>query len=261
MTSLAQTDASFALRFFDAGNQLAAVRALKALMLDQLALHRGLEVLEIGCGAGDDVLTIARRVGAEGRAIGIDASPPVVAEAARRAQGRNLPVEFRVGDALTLDLPNGSVDRCKAERLLMHVDGEPATAVGEMARVLRGGGRLVVFDFDWDALVIDGAEHELTRRIVLSYCDAVSNGRIGRALPRLLRDAGLVDVAVVPHAVEIPYDFFGWILSGHLDAALAAGHFSTEELIAWWDQLDAAHARGSFFAALLGFVVSGTKPH
>jgi ubiquinone/menaquinone biosynthesis C-methylase UbiE len=260
MTSLAQTDASFALRFFDAGNQLAAVRAVKAVMLEQLTLHRGLEVLEVGCGAGEDVLAIARRVGVDGRAIGVDASPLIVAEATRRARGRNVPAEFHVGDALALDLPDGCVDRCKAERLLMHVEGDPALAVGEMARVLRPGGRLVVFDFDWDALVIDGAEHDLTQRIVRSYCDAVSNGRVGRALPRLLRDAGLADVTVIPHAVEMPYDFFGWVLSGHLDAALAAGHFTPQELIAWWDQLDAASERERFFSALLGFVVTGTKP-
>lgn len=259
MTSLAASDAGFALRFFDAGNQLPAVRGVKATMLERLALRRGIEVLEVGCGAGDDVRAMARRVGGDGRVIGIDASEQIVAEAARRSRGRELPVEFRVGDALALDLPDACVDRCKAERLLMHVDGEPATAVAEMARVLRPGGRLVVFDFDWDALVIDGAEHELTRRIVRSYCDAVRNGRVGRALPRLLRDAGLVDVTVAPHAVEMPYDFFGWILSGHLDAALAAGHFTPEELIAWWDELDAAHARERFFSALLGFVVSGTK--
>ncbi len=260
MTSLAATDPGFALRFFDAGNALPAVRALKPIMLQQLALMHGMDVLEVGCGAGDDVRTIARRVGPDGRVLGIDASPAIVAEASRRSQGRKQPVTFRVGDALALDLPDACVDRCRAERLLMHVDGEPAVAIGELVRVLRPGGRAVVFDFDWDALVIDGAEHELTRRIVRSYCDGVRNGRVGRSLPRLLRDAGLVDLAIVPHAVEMPYDFFGWIISGHLDAALAAGHFTPAELIAWWDELDDAHARGRFFSALLGFVVAGTKP-
>jgi ubiquinone/menaquinone biosynthesis C-methylase UbiE len=254
------TDPGFALRFFDAGNRLPGVRAVKPIMLDQLRLHRGQHVLEVGCGAGDDVRTIARRVAPNGHALGIDESPLAIAEATRRSQRRNLPVTFQIGDARALELPDAAVDRCRAERLLMHADSEPAALVGEMARVLRPGGRLVLFELDWDTFAIDGAECELTRRIVRSYSDGVANGLVGRTLPRLLHDAGLVDVVTIPHAIEVPFDFFGWILSGHLDAAIAAGSFLPEELIGWWDEIDAAHARGRFFAAILGFVVAGTKP-
>jgi ubiquinone/menaquinone biosynthesis C-methylase UbiE len=253
------SDPGFALRFWDAGNQLPSVRALKPVMLEQMALHRGQHVLEVGCGSGDDVRTIARRVGPNGRVLGIDSAPLIVAEAQRRS-GEGLPVEFRVGDAFALDLPDGSFDRCRAERLLMHVRGEPAKVVAELARVLRPHGRMVLFDIDWDTLVVDGADRELTRRIVRSYSDGVPNGTVGRALPRLLRDAGLVEVAPTPHAIEIPFDFFGWVLSGHLDAALTAGLFTPDELIGWWDQIDAAHAGGHFYAAILGFVAAGTKP-
>ena len=256
----ATIDPGFALRFFDAGNQLPAVRALKPIMLDQLRLHRGQRVLEVGCGTGDDVRTLARRVGPTGHVLGIDASPLVIAEAARRSQGRNLPVTFRVGDANALELPDAAVDRCRAERLLMHAQGEPPALLAEMARVLRPDGRLVLFELDWDTFAIDGAELELTRRIVRSYSDGVANGCVGRTLPRLLHDAGFVDVVTVPHAIDVPFDFFGWVLSGHLDAALAAGSFAPEELIAWWDAIDEAHARGRFYAAILGFVVAGTKP-
>jgi len=253
-------DPGFALRFFDAGNRLPAVRALKPIMLDQLRLHRGQRVLEVGCGTGDDVCTIARRVGAGGHVLGIDASPLVIAEATRRAHGRNLPVTFEVGDAKALALPDGAVDGCRAERLLMHAHGEPPALIAEMARVLRPGGRLVLFEIDWDTFAIDGADHELTRRIVRSYSDGVANGCVGRALPRLMRDAGFADVVTMPHAIDVPFDFFGWVLSGHLDAALAAGSFTPKELIAWWDAIDEAHARERFFAAILGFVVAGTKP-
>jgi len=260
MSTRIAADPGFALRFFDAGNRLPAVSALKPIMLEQMRLHRGQRVLEVGCGAGDDVRTLARRVGPTGQVIGIDASPLVVAEATRRAHGTNLPVEFRVGDARALELPDGAVDRCRAERLLMHAHGEPATIVGELTRVLRPDGRLVVFDLDWDTLAIDGAEQELTRRIVRSYSDGVANGCVGRTLPRLLRDAGLVDVTTIPHAIEIPFDFFGWVLSGHLDAAIAAGSFTPAELIGWWDAIDDAHAKGRFYAAILGFVVAGSKP-
>jgi ubiquinone/menaquinone biosynthesis C-methylase UbiE len=253
------SDPGFALRFFDAGNRLAAVRALKPIMLEQMALHRGQHVLEVGCGAGDDVRTIARRVGPTGHVLGIDASPLIVAEARRRTDER-LPIEYRVGDAFALDLPDGSFDRCRAERLLMHVRGEPAAVVAELARVLRPHGRMVLFDLDWDTLVVDGADRELTRRIVRSYSDGVPNGWVGRALPRLLLDAGMVDVTPTPHAIDVPFDFFGWVLSGHLDAALAAGLFTPDELIGWWDQIDAAHASGRFYAAILGFVAAGAKP-
>ncbi len=254
------TDPGFALRFFDAGNRLSAVRALKPIMLDQLRLHRGQRVLELGCGAGDDARTIGRRVGPNGHVLGIDASPLIVAEAGRRSQGRNLPVEFRVGDARALELPDAAVDRCRAERLLMHAEGDPAAIVAEMTRVLRPGGRLVLFEVDWDTFAIDGAELELTRRIVRSYSDGVANGCVGRTLPRLARDVGLEDVVTIPHAIDVPFDLFGWVLSGHLDAAIAAGSFTPEELIAWWDAIDEAHARGRFYAAILGFVVAGTKP-
>jgi len=253
-------DPGFALRFFDAGNRLPAVRALKPIMLDQLRLHRGQRVLEVGCGTGDDVRTIARRVGPTGHVLGIDSSPLVITEATRRSQGRNLPVTFEVGDARALALPDGAVDGCRAERLLMHAQGDPAALIAEMARVLRGDGRLVLFELDWDTFAIDGADPELTRRIVRSYSDGVVNGCVGRALPRLMRDAGFVDVVTIPHAIDVPFDFFGWVLSGHLDAALADGSFAPEELIAWWDAIDEAHARGRFFAAILGFVVAGTKP-
>jgi SAM-dependent methyltransferase len=260
MSVRAVTDPGFALRFFDAGNRLAGVRALKPIMLEQMRLHRGQRVLEVGCGAGDDVCTIARRVGPSGHVLGIDEAPLVVAEATRRAHGRNLPVTFAVGDALALDLPDGSVDRCRAERLLMHAHGEPAAIVGELARVLRPGGRLVVFDLDWDTFAIDGAELDLTRRIVRSYSDGVRNGCVGRTLPRLLRDAGLVDVETIPHAIEIPFDFFGWVVSGHLDAAIAAGSFTPDELIGWWDAIDAAHARGRFPAEPPGVAAPAAPP-
>jgi ubiquinone/menaquinone biosynthesis C-methylase UbiE len=260
LTIPATVDPGFAIRFLDAGNALPGIRALKPLMTEQLTLRRGMRVLELGCGAGDDARAFARRVGAGGHVLGIDSSPALVAEATRRSRGRDLPVEFRVGDALALDLPDGSFDRVRIERLLMHVDGEPSQVLAEAHRVLAPGGRIVVFDFDWDALAIDGAERELTRRIVRSYSDGIPNGLVGRALPRLLAAAGFEAVAAVPHGVTLPYDVFSWLVSSHLDAALAAGDFTPQQLIAWWDQLDRAHADGGFFAALLGFVAAGVKP-
>jgi ubiquinone/menaquinone biosynthesis C-methylase UbiE len=257
--SATQSDPGFAIRFLDVGNALRGIQALKPIMLDQLQLRRGLRLLELGCGAGDDARALARRLGPDGCVLGIDAAPPLVAEAERRSRSAVGSLEFRVGDALALDLPDDSFDRCRAERLLMHVEGDPAVAIGEMVRVLEPGGRLAVFELDWESLVIDGATKGLTREIVQSYCDGLRNGCVGRMLPRLFHDAGLVDVHVVPHGVELPYDVFGWLLSSHLDAGIVAGSYAPEQLIGWWDELDGAEERGHFFASLLGFSVAGVK--
>jgi len=258
--SATASDPGFVIRYLDAGNALPGIRLLKRVVVEQLRLRPGQRLLELGCGAGDDARASARQVGRRGHVLGIDAMPSLIAEATRRSDGDGLPCAFQVGDALALAVEDESFDCCRIERLLMHVHGEPAQVLAEVARVLRPGGRAVVFDFDWDGFVIDGAERELTRRVVRSFSDGIHNGWVGSALPRLLSGAGFTDVRIQPHGVAIPYDFFGWLLSGHLDEALAAGRFTPQELIGWWDQLDQAHAGEGFFAAVLGFVATGTKP-
>jgi hypothetical protein len=56
--------------------------------------------------------------------------------------------------------------------------------LAEMVRVTRGRGRIVVFDFDWDTLVIDHPDKETTRTFVQSHPDSIRNGWIGRQLPQ-----------------------------------------------------------------------------
>ena len=62
-------------------------------------------LLDVGCGAGSNVLWLARR---GFRATGVDISPGAVEAAQRRARAAKLPAEFRVGDALNLPFPRGS---------------------------------------------------------------------------------------------------------------------------------------------------------
>ena len=73
-------------------------------------------------------------------------------------------------------------DVCRAARLLEHLP-DAGQALAEMARVTRRGGQVVVFDLDWDTLIIDHPDKETTRTIVLSYSDSIRNGWIGCAPP------------------------------------------------------------------------------
>ena len=95
--------------------------------------------LELGCGRGAGIELILDRFGAD-RVIGFDLDEAMVARARRRLAGRS-DVDVRVGDAVAIDLPDASVDAVFDFAIIHHVP-DWQTAVGEIRRVLRPGGRL-----------------------------------------------------------------------------------------------------------------------
>jgi ubiquinone/menaquinone biosynthesis C-methylase UbiE len=253
-----QTDPRFFIQYLDAGNALDDIKQLKQVMIAQLELHESLCLLDVGCGTGDDVRALAQVVGPDGRSIGVDASAVMIAEAQRRHAAAGLSVAFTVGNAQHLAFADASFDRCRAERVLMHLD-HPERAVAEMVRVVRPGGKIVVFDMDWGMMFVDSPYQETTRTILQAFSDGMRHGWIGRGLPRLFQATGLADVTCVPHTVHLDYAFAHRLFDGHLTRVQATGLVSAAELTRWWQHLTAAEAAGQFHAGQLGFVVSGRK--
>jgi len=115
-----------------------------ALIAD-LALSPGSSGLDVGCGVGLYTLWLAEAVGPRGVVIGIEPSAERVEEA-RALVGDRLPasrLEFREGDATKLDIADATLDWVWCGDVLHHVQ-ETAGALGEFARVVRPGGRIVV---------------------------------------------------------------------------------------------------------------------
>jgi arsenite methyltransferase len=112
---------------------------------------RGETVLDIGCGAGTDLLLAARRVGPSGHAIGIDMTETMRDRARASAVAAGLTnVEVHRADATTLPLPDASVDVIISNGVLNLVP-EKDKAFAEIRRVLRPGGRLQLADIVLDA--------------------------------------------------------------------------------------------------------------
>jgi arsenite methyltransferase len=112
---------------------------------------RGETVLDIGCGAGTDLLLAARRVGPSGHAIGIDMTETMRDRARGSAVAAGLTnVEVHRADATTLPLPDASVDVIISNGVLNLVP-EKDKAFTEIRRVLRPGGRLQLADIVLDA--------------------------------------------------------------------------------------------------------------
>jgi SAM-dependent methyltransferase len=109
-------------------------------------LEPGETVLDLGCGAGTDLLIAAQMVGPEGRVIGVDMTSGMLDRARESAQVLGLRnVELHESLIETLPLPEGSVDAVISNGVIDLVPDKEAV-FAEIDRVLRPGGRLQIAD-------------------------------------------------------------------------------------------------------------------
>ena len=231
--------------------------------LTLLGVAAGERVLDVGCGSGVVTREIARRVGSAGWAVGLDPSPALLAVARELAREAGLAdrVEFREGSALRLPFPDAFFDAVVCATVLSHVPNG-VTAISELVRVLRPGGRLGVFDFDSAMTIYSHPDRGLTRRIVAAASDATAvDGWLGRRLPMLFWQAGLTDVRVRGF---FPLDtergsFYVNLAERSADVAVKTGAISDVERNAWVAAFHAQHDRGPIVAGRLHIFVWGRK--
>jgi ubiquinone/menaquinone biosynthesis C-methylase UbiE len=251
-------DPDFFVRFMDEAQRPAAIQASKRLMLERSAVTSGEAVLDVGCGPGSDLFDMVERVGPAGRLVGLDVSEVMIAEARRRAAERRLAVTFEQGEVTAVRFPDGTFDVCRAARLLEHL-ADPDRALAEMARVTRPNGRIVVFDFDWDTLIIDHPDKQTTRTVVVTYSDSIRNGWIGRQLPRLFREQRLKVLSIDPVQVFVHYALAELFLGSHLVALQTDGTLRPVQAQEWWEYLQRSDSAGTLLIGFTAFVVVGAK--
>jgi SAM-dependent methyltransferase len=240
------------------GTAAAAWLGYKTRSFELLLLAEGDQVLDVGCGLGEDVRAIAGRVPGVS-VVGIDASEDKIRDARAQTLGLPRPVDFRVGDAYALPFEDETFDACRADRVFHHLV-DPLKALAEMARVTRAGGRIAVSDTDYDSLVVEAADRELTHRILQHHADRMECGRVGRKLPGLFLDAGLSSVTVTPYAaVATEYDEDVLKLRDKADRAAAAGVVGRADAERWAESLIEAAGAARFVCAQLVLTVSGRK--
>jgi ubiquinone/menaquinone biosynthesis C-methylase UbiE len=154
-------------------------------------LRAGETVLDLGSGAGADVLISARRVGPTGRAIGLDMTDEMLELArANAAEAGVTNVQFLRGYIEDIPLPNGSVD-VVISNCVINLAGDKYRVLSEVARVLKPGGRFAVSD-----VIADPGMDEATRADMVAVTGCIGGALTEEQFRAGLTAAGLADIEI-----------------------------------------------------------------
>ncbi|MCC6246041.1 MAG: arsenite methyltransferase [Gemmatimonadaceae bacterium] len=197
-------------------------------------LREGDVVLDLGSGGGIDVLLSARRVGAMGKAYGLDMTEDMLELANRNAVEAGVKnVEFLRGRIEEIPLPSDSVDVI-ISNCVINLSGDKRRVLAEAFRVLKPGGRFAVSD-----VVVRGEVPADVRRSMELWVGCVAGALEEEQFQTLLRENGFVDINIEPTRVY------------HSDDARAFLEQSGINVAANLEEID-----GKFMAAF----VRATKP-
>jgi len=159
------------------------------------ALKPGEVVLDLGSGGGFDVFIAGRKVGASGRAIGVDMTSEMLAKARRnlafyREQTKLDNVEFRLGEIEHLPVADGSVDVI-VSNCVINLSPDKEQVWREIARVLKPGGRVAVSDM----ALLRSLPTEVVE-LVEALVGCVAGAALASDTERWARAAGLTDIVL-----------------------------------------------------------------
>jgi arsenite methyltransferase len=155
------------------------------------SLKEGERVLDLGSGAGFDCFLAARKVGTQGKVIGVDMTPEMLDKARANAKkGKYTNVEFRLGEIENLPLADNSVDVI-ISNCVINLAPNKKRVFEEAFRVLAPKGRLMVSD-----IVLKKELPEAIQKNVEAYAGCIAGAELKENYLELIRKAGFQEVNV-----------------------------------------------------------------
>jgi ubiquinone/menaquinone biosynthesis C-methylase UbiE len=241
-------------RFLEQADRLPGIRAVQRAMRQAIDPQPGMRLLDAGCGIGLETQRLAAEHPATS-VTGLDRNAELL-EVARR---RPADVTWIEADLASMQLPEGSFDAIRAERVLMYLpDGDFERVLDDLVALLAPRGRLALFELDYGATILapGGADEAVLRRVVEGLHASLPQPLAGRRIPGLLTERGLSDVVASPFSLAVDETVWRRIVFD----TLAADPALNPDVAAWLRSQSEAAARGEFVAAFTGVLTAATRP-
>ena len=252
----------------ETGQQLEALYRIsdvvrrRALVRSFLAAAAGDRILDVGCGPGFLCVELQQEVGPAGSVVGVDASPAMLALAARRCDGQGN-VTLHRGDATSLPVADAEFDGAVCVQVLEYVADVPA-ALGELYRAVRPGGRVVVWDIDWATVSWHSNDPARMARVLDAWDDHLTHPSLPRVLAPAMRSVGFQDVRMEPHPVATAHfdpGSYGVAIIPVISSFVSGRRgVNGNEAKAWASELNELGEHDEFYFASLQFGFHGTRP-
>lgn len=228
-------------------------------LIRSLTPTRGEAILELGSGNGILARDLVGLVGSEGRVVGIDTSDFIISMARYICPE----AEFLLADAQELPFEDASYDKVVAAQVFCFMQ-DVDKALGEVFRVLKPGGRLVLLDTDWDSLVWRNREPDLMRRVMEAYTGVYTDPYLPRSLRQRMFDIGFTDIGM-DSLVILNTDFGEDTYAGQtanfaIPIIEKSPSFTADEMDRWLKDQEDLATSGGFFFSLNRYIAVATKP-
>ncbi len=180
-------------------------------MVADLNLKPGDTILDLGCGPGLWTPLLAEKVKPNGRVIGIDFNPELIAYATDNLKKEPLKdiIEFQLSDLHAIPFADNTFDAVFFGNCFAYVTN-PFNVLEEQKRVTKTGGRVVAKDWDGALLIFHPIDPQLSLRILAATTRALEenppelpfDNLVGRKLNGIFLQAGFKDVSTVTYAVQ-----------------------------------------------------------
>jgi len=214
-------------------------------------------IIDLGCGAGNDVIELAKITGEGVKITGIDHDPVMLEEAKEQSEGISN-VDFILSEAYPLPFEDETISGLRTERVIQHLHN-PEQVIGEVGRILKKDSPLVIIETDWSSLSFYTEFVDVQKKVNAYYTDVkINNGFAAAKLVSYLQQNNFRNIQFEIHpfvtdSLKTANDLFK--IEQMITEAAEKGYIRKQESGAFADALQKADD-GHYFACSVNLVIA-----